>query len=455
MTVLAQIAARVSGACPVTPDDRRAAIDAIIDTLACMVAGRDDGATQAVLAARTPSPGVCDAATGQRTTVAEAALINGVAAHALDFDDNFGPGMSHASAVMVPALIAVGQQAGATGRALVDAYLAGLEAQALAGQGVRPHHYTAGWHGTSTVAPIGSAAGAALIAGLDPEGIAQAMSLATSTACGPKGQFGTSAKPFHAGVAARNAAEAALFAGAGLRGRADILERPQGFGDLFGAGVPAAWDIDPAAPHVIGVEGLSPKLHPCCGSTHNGIDMVHDLRHAHGFGPEDVESITIAVALANYRNLAYGDPQDEMEARFSMQYCIARAMYQDVLSLQDFTPEAVTDPVIRAFLPKVEMVLLSEEEQQAALKAPHRATIVLKDGRRFEAMRDFARGTIRDPLHAAQKRAKFVDCLGGGDAAGAIYDRLCAMDELPDLSLIGAVIARGARALEDRVLQPA
>lgn len=447
MTVLEQIAARITGGAPITQADRKAAIDAIVDTIACIVAGRDDMATRAIATARPATGGPCDLATGGKAQPSEAALLNGVAAHALDFDDNFGPGMSHASAVMVPALIAVGQQAGASGKALVDAYLAGLEAQALAGQGVRPHHYTAGWHGTSTVAPIGSAAGAALIAGLDAEGIVQAMSLGVSTACGPKGQFGTSAKPFHAGAAARNATEAALFAKAGLQGRADILERPQGFGELFGAGIPAVWDIVQDADHVIAVEGLSPKLHPCCGSTHNGIDMVHDLRHTHGFGPDDIESIDIAVALANYRNLAYPDPQDEMEARFSMEYCIARAMYQDVLSLDDFTPEAVTDPKIRALLPRITMSLLPEEEQKAALKAAHRATVVLKDGRRFTAARSHARGTILDPLTEQQKRAKFVDCLGGGAAAGEIYDRLVKMDDLPDLSLVGAVIANGAAAL--------
>lgn len=437
MTVLEQIAARVTGGCRITPADRRAAIDAIIDTVACIVAGRDDTATRTAVAARAPSGGLCDTTAG-RASPAEAALLNGIAAHALDFDDNFGPGMSHASAVMLPALIAVGQAAGASGRQLVDAYLAGLEAQALVGQGVRPHHYTAGWHGTSTVAPIGAAAGTALLAGAD---VVQAMSLAVSTACGPKGQFGTSAKPFHAGVAARNATEAALFAKAGLRGRADILERPQGFGELFGAGLPARWAITDG-PHVIGTEGLSPKLHPCCGSTHNAIDMIHDLRHAHGFGPGDVEHVEVAVALANFRNLAYPDPQDEMEARFSMQYCLARALHQDVLSLADFTPEAVGAPYVRAMLPRIAMVLLPAEEQKAALKAAHRMTVRLKDGRVLEASRSHARGTILDPLTGAQRRAKFVDCTGQGEA----YDQLLRLDDLADLSLIGRII--GATALE-------
>lgn len=447
MTLLEQIVARAAGGCTVTPADRRAAIDAIIDTIGCIVAGNRDGAPAAVKAAHAdvPAQGRSDLVGGGRAFAAQAAMLNGVSAHALDFDDNFGPGMSHASAVMVPALIALGQQKNVDGRRLVDAYLAGLEAQALVGQGVRPRHYTVGWHGTSTVGPIGSALGTAVIAGLSTDLSVMAMSLAVSTASGPKGQFGTSAKPFHAGVAARNAVEAALYAQAGLRGRADILEHPQGFGALFAGDEPPHWTIPgPDTAHVISVEGLAPKLHPCCGSTHNAIDMIHDLRHEHGFGPGDVDHIQLIVGLANYRNLAYPDPQDEMEGRFSMQYCVARALHQDVLRLEDFTPEAVQDPKMRALFAKIEMTVMPEVEERAALKPAHKAVVTLKDGRVLRTERAHARGTIAAPLSEAAKRAKFVDCLGGRPDAAGFYDRLLDMDSLPDLDLIGRIIAEAA-----------
>lgn len=447
MTLLEQIVARAAGGCPVTPADRRAAIDAIIDTIGCIVAGNRDDAPKAVKSTRpvAASQGPSSLVGGGSAFAPEAAMLNGVAAHALDFDDNFGPGMSHASAVMVPALIALGEQKAVDGRRLVDAYLAGLEAQALVGQGVRPRHYTVGWHGTSTIGPIGSALGTAVIAGLSPELSVMAMSLAVSTASGPKGQFGTSAKPFHAGVAARNAVEAALFAESGLRGRADILEHPQGFGTLFSGDEPAHWTL-PAldAPHVIAVEGLSPKLHPCCGSTHNAIDMIHDLRHEHGFGPDDIERIELIVGLANFRNLAYPDPQDEMEARFSMQYCVARALYQDVLRLEDFTPEAVKDARMRALFPKITMSVMPEAEERASKKPAHKAIVTMKNGQVLRAQRAYARGTIEAPLSEEAKRTKFIDCLGGRPDAEAIYDQLLAMDDLADLTLIGRVIAEAA-----------
>ncbi|MGU3400636.1 MmgE/PrpD family protein [Brucellaceae bacterium D45D] len=445
MTLLEQIVARAAGGCPVTPADRRAAIDAIIDTIGCIVAGNRDEAPKAVKSARplASSQGRSDLVGGGQAFAPEAAMLNGVAAHALDFDDNFGPGMSHASAVMVPALIALGQQKGVDGHRLIDAYLAGLEGQALVGQGVRPRHYTVGWHGTSTIGAIGSALGTAVIAGLSTEKSVMAMSLAVSTASGPKGQFGTSAKPFHAGVAARNAVEAALFAESGLRGRADILERPQGFAMLFSGDEPAHWELPAiSAPHVISVEGLSPKLHPCCGSTHNAIDMIHDLRHEHGFGPDDIEHIETIVGLANFRNLSYPDPKDEMEARFSMQYCVALALYQDVLRLDDFTPEAVKNPKLRALFAKITMSVMPEAEERATQKPTHKIIVTLKDGRVLQAQRAYARGTIAAPLSEEAKRTKFIDCLGDRKEADAIYDQLLEMDELPDLGLIGRIIAQ-------------
>ena len=141
----------------------------------------------------------------------------------------------------MPALLAVALARGASGRSLVDAYLVGLEAQAAVGRGVNPSHYTLGWHATSTVGCIGTAAGVAWLNGLDATGIARAMSLAVSMAAGVKGQFGTPAKPLHAGLAARNAVEAAALAACGMTGRIDILEAPQGFRELFGEPDATGW----------------------------------------------------------------------------------------------------------------------------------------------------------------------------------------------------------------------
>ena len=316
---------------------------AIADTIGCMLAGADDPSVQAVRAAFAGSIADgprCTLVGGGQAAEALSALVNGTAAHALDYDDNFRPACSHASAVLVPALLGPALARGMSGRTLVDAYLVGLEAQAAVGRGVNPSHYTAGWHSTSTVGCIGTAAGVAWLRGLDEAGIARAMSLAVSMAAGVKGQFGTPAKPLHAGLAARNAVEAAALAECGMTGRLDILEAPQGFRELFGGPDAAGWDrVTIGAPHVIESEGLMPKRHPCCGSTHNAVDIVLDLKAQHGFAAREVAAVETLVGLVNQRNLAYPNPEDEMQARFSMQYCVALALLKDRLELSDFTAD--------------------------------------------------------------------------------------------------------------------
>jgi 2-methylcitrate dehydratase PrpD len=422
---------------------------AIADTIGCMVAGVDDFSTQAVrgaFAAEIGASGPSLVIGGGRASTVVAALVNGTAAHALDYDDNFRPAISHASAVLVPALLAIAQASQADGRSLIDAYLVGLEAQAAVGRGVNPSHYTAGWHATSTVGAIGTAGGAAWLMGLGASGIARAMSVAVSMAAGVKGQFGTPAKPLHAGLAARNAVEAARLAAAGMTGRLDILESPQGFLELFGGRDASGWaDLTLASPHVIESHGLTPKRHPCCGSTHNTIDAILDLRARHGFTAGQVAAVKAHVGIANVRNLAYPEPANDMQARFSMQYCVALALLQDGLRLADFTPEAVARPEVRRLLPRTTMTAYSREEELAAGgRPPHRVTVQLSDGRVLEAERRAARGSMADPFDDMDRRLKFADCCArrlDETHSMELYEVLQALDGAHDLGFLAPAFA--------------
>lgn len=435
------------------PDPGERALDlathAFADTLGCMVAGRADAASLAVRRACRHREGAGGALLvgGGAADAASAALLNATAAHALDYDDNFRPGITHASAVLVPALVALAQERGATGRALLDAYLAGLAAQAAVGDGLNPSHYTIGWHATATVGTIGTAAGAARLIGLDAAGAARAMSIAVSMAGGPKGQFGTPAKPLHAGLAARNAVEAALLAESGMTGRLDILEGEQGFLELAGGADAPGWGgLDLAGAHVIETAGLMPKRHPCCGSTHNVVDAILDLKTAHGFSAADVEAVETLVGLANARNLAYPDPADEMQARFSMHYCVALALAQDRLSLADFTPDAVARPAVRALLALTTMGAYSPAEERAAGgRAPHRVVVRLKDGRVLRAERGEARGTLADPFDEGDRRAKFDDCCAVLEegARKALFQAVAALRDARDCDGLAPAFARG------------
>ena len=435
---IAQICAR-----PVTSVKARLlARDAIIDTLACMVAGREDISTKTVFEAFAPTGSAGEAllATGETSSPIVAALVNGTAAHALDYDDNFLPGMSHASAVIVPAMLAVADFDTTSGAQLVDAYLAGLQAQALIGDGVGQAHYTAGWHGTSTIGSIGTVVAVAHMLGLDEEATVRAITIAVSYASGTKGQFGTLIKPFHAGMAARNAVEAALLAKAGMQARPDILEGAQGFHSLFAGDPRRGWKTDAmaeAAGHIIETAGVMPKKHPCCGSTHLIVDGLLDLMREHHFTAEDVESVEALVGIANYRNLTYPQPVDEMQARFSMQYCVARALRAGHLSLADFTPQAVQRYADDPLLSCVTMLSYSADEERVSQdKLPHIATVKLHDGRVLTASRNYAVGSLQEPFTDADRFEKFMDCCGTLNNADSIYESLLALDDAKDLKAL-------------------
>ncbi|AEM42806.1 MmgE/PrpD family protein [Ketogulonicigenium vulgare] len=415
-TVIQNIAAWCGAQTDFSAAAKRLAAEAITDTLACIVAGRADSATLAVRRAMESQIGASGARIvgGGRAAPAVAALINGTAAHALDFDDNFRPGMSHASAVIVPALLAIADLVDASGEDFVKAYLIALQAQAYVGWGVGYNHYVAGWHGTSTIGSVGTAAGTAWLLGLDTDGIARALTLGVSMASGVKGQFGTSAKPFHAGMAARNAVEAALLAQAGLSGKMDILEGEQGLRELYSGGIITDfWDKTPIdGPHVIETTGVVPKRHPCCGSTHMVIDAILDLQAKHGFTADDIARVDTLVGVANWRNLAYPAPVDEMQARFSMQYCVARALRKGVLSLSDFTQSAVDQYAQDPLMAVITMEHYGEENSKKALH-PHKVTLWLKNGGQLEGARSVAKGNLGDAFNDADRMEKFVDCCTG------------------------------------------
>ncbi|AJD44417.1 MmgE/PrpD family 2-methylcitrate dehydratase protein (plasmid) [Rhizobium gallicum bv. gallicum R602sp] len=415
--------------------------DAAVDTIGCMIAGRGDESIAALTRAfhgEIAGSGEARLVTGGSASPSLAALINATAAHALDFDDNFHPARAHASAVLVPALLAVLASGKVTsGRRFLEAYLAGLEAQAAVGFGVNPSHYNRGWHATATVGGIGAAAGVARLLGADENGLAAAMSLATSFACGPKGQFGTTAKPLHAGIAARNAVDAARMALAGMSGRPDILERPQGFLDLFGGDDAKGWEgLTFEEEHIIESRGVVTKRHPCCASTHRAIDALLDLKQERGLLAGDIARIVAKVGISAARNLAYPDPTDEMQARFSMQYCLATAFLRGSLSLSDFTRQEIGRPEIRQFMPRIEMQSYSAEEEKGVERLPHIVTVTTRDGRIYRKSRLHAKGSLEAPMSDYERKVKFMDCLHWANRRNseASFQRLCALADFETLS---------------------
>ena len=390
--------------------------DALKDIAACMIAGaRDEATVRVARAAGHWGTGRCSVVgQARRVSAPAAALANGTAAHALDYDDNFHPMAGHATAVLAPAVLALGEQLGASGLNVLDAYIVGLEVQAVIGTGVNLVHYERGWHSTSTVGTFGAAAACARLQRLDAQGVAAALSLAFSMAGGSKLQFGTMAKPMHAGLAAQHGVMAAALAASGVSGVAEPLEGAWGFRDLFAGESSPGFPTGPLGrPLAIEKYGLKAKIHPCCASAHCAVDALISLQQEHGFLPAEVAGVDVLVNRVSYDNLRYADPRTEMEARFSMQWCIALALLQGRLGLADFTPAALARREVRAWLPRIAMHHTESGREHPSKdngREPALTTVTLRDGRKLQRYAQHPKGSLQAPLLAAERDAKFEDC---------------------------------------------
>ena len=450
MTITRDIAAWIAGAAPLAHGKALVlARNAMIDIVGCLVAGAEDDATRRALAA------VADIGTGPahvvgsgaRLPAPQAALVNGAAAHALDFDDNYHPLSGHATAVLAPALLALGEERRASGLQVLDAYIAGLEAMSVIGMGVNLAHYELGWHTTSTIGGMGVAAAAARLARFDADAAVRAISLGFSAASGSKIQFGTMAKPLHAGMAAMNGLMAARYAAAGITATPEPLDRPWGFRALYvGSDSPGYENgaADIGTPPALERFGLKVKIHPCCASVHTAVDALLALMQEHDLTGDDIEAVETIVNKVSYDNLMFDDPKSEMEARFSMQYAIALALLRGRLALADFRPEAIGDPAVRACFSKVTMTMAPVSAPLPTAtngREPAETRIRLKDGRTFAKFMQHAKGVLQNPLTEDEMWAKFDDCLAGVADKGRIAAIRAALENFETLDDVGALMA--------------
>lgn len=275
-----------------------------------------------------------------------AALVNGAAAHALDFDDvNIAMG-GHPTAPMLPALLALAAEGGYTGRQLLLAYVAGFETQTRLARSVNFHHYDKGWHPTATLGVFGAAAASARLLGLDEQQTSMALALCVSLASGVKANFGTMAKPYHVGHAARNGLMAALLTRNGFTASLDAFEHGQGFFEVFngpGNYTPALALQNWAAPLDIVEPGIGIKLYPCCDSTHTSLDALFTLRRDHPFEVRDVAAIEVYLHPLRLTHVDRPLLRTSLDAKFSVQYCLARALIDGRIVLDSFSEHAFKD----------------------------------------------------------------------------------------------------------------
>ena len=397
------------------------AADAVTDTVGCMVAGSHDDTTVRVLAAaRQFGLGKANVVGhAPRLSVSSAALVNGTAAHVYDYDDNFHPSAAHASAVLVPALLAVADVENCDGHALFDAYIVGLEVMGRIGEGVNFQHYELGWHATSTIGSIAAAAACARLLKVDAERMLYAISLGMSLSSGSKKQFGTMAKPLHAGLAAQHGVHAALLAQQGITANHEPIDGDWGFRDLFTSpDSPGFADAQTKIGSPLAIEeyGLMTKPHPCCASVHCTVDGVVALMQEHSLRPEQIARVDTYVPKMTVDHLVFPLPADEREARFSMHYGVGLAIVHGALRLSDFHKEAIGRPEITAWAERIHM--FEEESVRAGavtanVLEPARVELLLTDGRTVAITQRYAKGVLQNPMSQAERDAKMRDCTAG------------------------------------------
>jgi 2-methylcitrate dehydratase PrpD len=392
-----------------------AARSAVADTVACIIAAAEDPVTRVVREAVVSAGAGCCSAIGitVQLSAETAALINGTAAHALDFDDNYLPAVTHASAVLVPTLLALGEESQLSGSDMIDAYVLGLEIQAWFGAKMLPDHYVAGWHATSTIGTIGAAAAGARLLNLPHEEFRNALSIACSMAGGSKVQMGTMTKPLHAGLAARSGVTSAKLAAAGMEASLDPVSEDWGFVSMHhGRKDPVQTQ---RTEYSIVTDGLAQKRFPCCASAHRSLDAIIQMRDEHKFQPEDITAIETTIPSSNFRNLRFNTPRNEKEARFSMTYCAALAALHGHLNLSDFQPEAIYRPDVQKMMAKITVRDAGPQSDAGSgiWDIPAHTRITLRDGAQFELSMKQPVGTLSAPLSAEDHRRKFEDCVVG------------------------------------------
>ena len=417
----------------------------ITDYAAVTVVGRDEPVTRLVAETigATRAGGEARMCFARKFASApDAALVNGTAGHAHDYDDTgIGAHPAHPSAVLASAILAEGEAIGATGRAMIAAYVCGYEVWGeLARRDARPHHLK-GFHPTSIFGTVAAASAVANLSALDAGRAAHAVGIAASFAAGLVGNFGSMTKPVHAGRAAQNGILAARLAKAGMTAAPDILEGKLGFLSSFSP----AGEVDLHSAPIYQKDwwilrhGLNFKLYPVCYSGHRALDGMLDLVDEYRFGADDVVEISVVLTEAQLANLFSHAPKTVSESKFSAEFMMAMAIVAGRASFAELSEAFLHSDEVVALMKRVRIATCTprDSSDQSSTSDQDRIMVALKDGRRLERHLTHPRGHAAQPLDADVLWTKFADCVSRAmleSEARAFFDRLQRFDLLRSLS---------------------
>jgi 2-methylcitrate dehydratase PrpD len=441
----AALAERAAGWRPeaLNADVRELVRQCLLDWIAVSLAGAHEPLTRMLAEEAREQGGHAQATVvgqGFATSCRQAALVNGAASHALDFDDVNMSFSGHPSVVLVPPLLALAEARGIGGQAFMTAFVAGYETLCRIGAAVSPGHYAAGFHATATLGTFGAAAACAHLLGLDAADTAVALGIAATEAAGLKSMFGTMCKPLHAGKAGADGLLAAQLAARGFTSRSDAIEASQGFASTHGP------DFDPQAalrdpPGGLYLRRNLFKYHAACYGTHAAIEAAHQLKERHALRADDVLRVVVHAASVSDGVCNIAEPSNGLEAKFSLRHTVAMALAGvDTAALASYSDEQTADPDLQRLRERVRVELHADCAELT------QAEVVIKtaDGATLRQCHDAGVPACDLRAQRARLQRKFHSMAApvvGADLCDELIELVDRLDELPDLSPLAGLLA--------------
>ena len=388
---------------------RREGARTLLNWVGTALGGAHHTATDRALAATLPFAGKSQAgliARRDRLDVMNAALLNGIAGHVLDFDDTHLPTVIHPSTAVLPVLLALAEYKPVSGADFLNALVLGIETSCRIGNAVSPEHYDVGWHITGTAGVFGAAAAAGKLLGLDARQMGWALGLAASQPVGLQESLGFMNKSLNPGRAASNGLLSAFLAAQDFESSDRMIEAPHGWAPVVSpkqdytqitAGLGARYEI----------MRNSYKPFPCGVVMHPALDAALKLRQA-GAKADDVARIDLKVHPRVMILTGRPAPADGMESKFSVHHGVAVALIEGAAGQKEFNSAAVNDPRVLALRTKVYPVV------DSAIAADQvDMTITLKDGRKLHQFIAHAIGSADAPMTDSELEKKFLGLADG------------------------------------------
>ncbi|KMK64854.1 MmgE/PrpD family protein [Puniceibacterium sp. IMCC21224] len=420
-----------SQAASVGPETSKEAHRALVNYIGCALGGADHPAMDITFDALGgfSGPGAAGViGRPEKVDVPFAALLNGLSSHIHDFDDTTPSNYIHPTSPVASALFAWAAATPVSGRDFLHAFALGFDTVTRIGDATYPNHYKAGWHSTSSIGVFGAAVAIGKLMGLNEQQMLWAIGLAATQASGLRDNFGSMAKGFHPGHAARCGIEAACLARAGFTTGTTPLEGPRGFAAVTSGGLLDAANFTDGLGTSYRFEGNTYKPYPCGIVIHPTIEVCSTF-HDEGLVPDKIKAVEVKVAPL-VRDLCDLRPSSGLQGKFSIYHAAAIGLVRGQGRLSEFTDEAVSDPRIAAMRDKVTAVADSTVGEDSV-----RVIITMDDGQKIEKFLGASLGNLVRPLSDAQLDEKFLNQVGvvSGDQARKVLERCWAIGDMKNV----------------------